>query len=143
MTQTAVTCPLCHSILQLPAVPERALHDTGRSNVGVLHGSRDAYAPRSSQSGNPSLSKMSPEQLLRMFPTTILGRGSGHGTDADVCMVCLADLVVGDQVTRLPCMHLLHEQCLAMWLSQGNLCPICNTDLDIAVRLSMEGSGLP
>ncbi|CAE8635365.1 unnamed protein product [Polarella glacialis] len=33
----------------------------------------------------------------------------------DMCTICLADFVVGDSATRLPCRHIFHSACIECW----------------------------
>ncbi|KAI4333115.1 hypothetical protein L6164_017960 [Bauhinia variegata] len=41
------------------------------------------------------------------------------------CSICLEDFKVGSQVTRMPCLHLYHRNCIVDWLRQTNSCPLC------------------
>ncbi|KAI4333112.1 hypothetical protein L6164_017959 [Bauhinia variegata] len=41
------------------------------------------------------------------------------------CAICLEDFIVGLRVTRMPCLHLYHENCIVDWLRKGNSCPLC------------------
>ncbi|KAG2675691.1 hypothetical protein I3760_12G016900 [Carya illinoinensis] len=41
------------------------------------------------------------------------------------CMVCLADYEDGVEVTRMPCSHLFHGDCIVKWLLSSHLCPLC------------------
>ena len=41
------------------------------------------------------------------------------------CAVCLDDFASGDRVTRLPCIHRYHSECISKWLANSSLCPVC------------------
>ena len=41
------------------------------------------------------------------------------------CAICLTELEDGDQVKRLPCLHVFHAKELDKWLLQSKVCPIC------------------
>ncbi|KAJ0973034.1 hypothetical protein J5N97_020993 [Dioscorea zingiberensis] len=42
------------------------------------------------------------------------------------CAICLEDLVVGEELRRLPCSHsCFHSKCLGRWLEKSDSCPIC------------------
>lgn len=41
------------------------------------------------------------------------------------CSICLCDYQINDSVKYLPCFHLLHTQCVDIWLQQRNQCPVC------------------
>lgn len=40
------------------------------------------------------------------------------------CAICLTDFEASDPVLLLPCRHLFHADCLAMWLKRSELCPM-------------------
>ncbi|XP_059650123.1 uncharacterized protein LOC132295874 [Cornus florida] len=41
------------------------------------------------------------------------------------CVICLEQLLVGSEATRMPCLHDFHGDCLVRWLGISNLCPLC------------------
>jgi len=49
----------------------------------------------------------------------------GKESEAMMCSICLAELLVGTQATRLPCSHFYHEGCIMKWLGRSNTCPLC------------------
>ncbi|XP_005161046.1 E3 ubiquitin-protein ligase ARK2C isoform X2 [Danio rerio] len=52
------------------------------------------------------------------------------------CTICLSMLEDGEDVRRLPCMHLFHQACVDQWLATSRKCPICR--VDIQTQLSPE-----
>lgn len=45
------------------------------------------------------------------------------------CNVCIESYKEGDKLTRLPCQHIFHEECIKNWLCNENVkCPICRSD---------------
>nr|KAF6358952.1 ring finger protein 165 [Pipistrellus kuhlii] len=36
----------------------------------------------------------------------------------------------GEDVRRLPCMHLFHQLCVDQWLAMSKKCPICRVDIE-------------
>jgi hypothetical protein len=42
------------------------------------------------------------------------------------CCICLDDYVNGDILTNTICNHCYHKECLNIWLSKQNFCPMCN-----------------
>mmetsp|Transcript_8960 Transcript_8960/g.25784 ORF Transcript_8960/g.25784 Transcript_8960/m.25784 type:complete len:223 (-) Transcript_8960:166-834(-) len=50
------------------------------------------------------------------------------GKDVE-CSVCRENIVVGDNVQRMPCSHVFHPPCLKPWLDQHNSCPLCRHEL--------------
>ncbi|KAL9822070.1 LOW QUALITY PROTEIN: E3 ubiquitin-protein ligase ARK2C-like [Geothlypis trichas] len=45
------------------------------------------------------------------------------------CTICLSMLEDGEDVRRLPCMHLFHL-CVDQWLATSKKCPICRVDIE-------------
>lgn len=52
------------------------------------------------------------------------------------CEICLVDYEVGDELMRLPCLHLFHSGCIVPWLRKAHTCPLCQTDVMEATGLS-------
>ncbi|XP_062845656.1 E3 ubiquitin-protein ligase Arkadia isoform X2 [Trichomycterus rosablanca] len=46
------------------------------------------------------------------------------------CTICLSILEEGEDVRRLPCMHLFHQLCVDQWLLTNKKCPICRVDIE-------------
>ncbi|XP_043937930.1 E3 ubiquitin-protein ligase RNF165 isoform X2 [Protopterus annectens] len=46
------------------------------------------------------------------------------------CTICLCMLEDGEDVRRLPCMHLFHQVCVDQWLATSKKCPICRVDIE-------------
>uniref|UniRef100_A0A8C9RMC3 E3 ubiquitin-protein ligase Arkadia n=1 Tax=Scleropages formosus TaxID=113540 RepID=A0A8C9RMC3_SCLFO len=62
-----------------------------------------------------------------------------EGTEEDTeekCTICLSILEEGEDVRRLPCMHLFHQLCVDQWLLTNKKCPICRVDIE--AQLSAE-----
>ncbi|KAL2552163.1 WPP domain-interacting tail-anchored protein 1 [Forsythia ovata] len=49
--------------------------------------------------------------------------------DAVVCAVCKEDVLAGEKMTRMPCFHLYHGDCIFPWLEIRNTCPVCRYEL--------------
>ncbi|XBI70812.1 hypothetical protein VPH35_065206 [Triticum aestivum] len=45
--------------------------------------------------------------------------------DELTCSVCLEQVVAGDLLRSLPCLHRFHVNCIDPWLRQQGTCPIC------------------
>lgn len=61
-------------------------------------------------------------------------RDSQISSDSKECMICFDEYKVGDEVRRLPCMHLFHADEIDKWLQTNRTCPICKTDVKEANR---------
>ncbi|XP_010927451.1 uncharacterized protein [Elaeis guineensis] len=51
-----------------------------------------------------------------------------------VCVICLEEFDIGMEVTRMPCMHVFHGDCLARWLERSHLCPFCRYEMPTLSR---------
>lgn len=49
----------------------------------------------------------------------------------DSCSVCKEDFVLNEKVTKLPCSHLFHKDCIVPWLKQHCTCPLCRKSLPL------------
>nr|DAD39303.1 TPA_asm: hypothetical protein HUJ06_013626 [Nelumbo nucifera] len=59
---------------------------------------------------------------------------NGNGVDSTStmpsrCTICLEELPIGSQVTRMPCSHVYHGGCIVKWLETSNLCPLCRYEM--------------
>ena len=49
--------------------------------------------------------------------------------NAEKCTICLEDLVTGSELTRMPCNHMFHGDCIVEWLKKRVTCPLCRFEL--------------
>ena len=47
----------------------------------------------------------------------------------DECLICSETYEIGSVVTRLPCGHMYHSDCIVGWLHRNCTCPICRYEL--------------
>ena len=68
------------------------------------------------------------------------------------CCICMVDFASEDDIVGTPCEHVFHKSCCREWLRQARSCPVCRTDLPIALglteqdtrqQLNDEGRGRP
>ncbi|KAF3942335.1 hypothetical protein ABW19_dt0207820 [Dactylella cylindrospora] len=45
------------------------------------------------------------------------------------CVVCQDEFKVDEEVVKLPCKHIYHEECVKRWLESHDACPICRTPI--------------
>lgn len=44
----------------------------------------------------------------------------------EVCVFCLCEVIIGDEITEIKCHHVFHSPCLDKWLELwGDTCPLC------------------
>ncbi|KAL0414340.1 UNVERIFIED_CONTAM: RING finger protein 11 [Sesamum radiatum] len=48
---------------------------------------------------------------------------------AKSCSICLEEILNGTRVTRLPCLHVFHGDCVGRWLRGSHACPLCRYPL--------------
>lgn len=53
----------------------------------------------------------------------------GLTDEAPHCSICLSEYEDGEELVKLPCKHLYHEECIGSWTSNHTRCPLCNFDL--------------
>ncbi|KAK6242787.1 zinc finger protein [Theobroma cacao] len=49
--------------------------------------------------------------------------------DAENCVICLEELKVGSDASRMPCSHIFHGDCIEKWLKQSHYCPVCRFEM--------------
>mmetsp|Transcript_9365 Transcript_9365/g.24108 ORF Transcript_9365/g.24108 Transcript_9365/m.24108 type:complete len:541 (-) Transcript_9365:612-2234(-) len=54
---------------------------------------------------------------------------AGPNATEEHCAICMTSLDDGDPIVRLPCNHILHEECLVDWAHNSAVCPYCRTPL--------------
>ncbi|GMN63013.1 hypothetical protein TIFTF001_032087 [Ficus carica] len=45
------------------------------------------------------------------------------------CMICMEEAMIGSYLTRMPCSHVYHFDCISQWLHINHTCPICRFKL--------------
>ena len=45
------------------------------------------------------------------------------------CAICLSNIGENEDYYSTPCHHYFHKECLARWLEENTICPICRTQL--------------
>lgn len=61
----------------------------------------------------------------------------GEDDHPEKCTICLSEFEEGEDVRRLPCMHLFHIECVDQWLATNKKCPICRVDIQASSKDSM------
>jgi Ring finger domain len=46
------------------------------------------------------------------------------------CSICLGEYEEGEELSKLPCSHIYHDECITSWCSNHIRCPLCNYDLE-------------
>ncbi|KAK1296317.1 E3 ubiquitin-protein ligase RING1 [Acorus calamus] len=67
-------------------------------------------------------SRPAAQSVVRSLPLVIIDIES-------VCAVCKDEIPVAESVTKLPCSHFYHGDCILPWLKLKNTCPVCRHEL--------------
>ena len=65
--------------------------------------------------------------------------GDGQEDNTEKCTICLCEFEEGEDVRRLPCMHLFHVSCVDQWLTTVKFCPLCRVDIEAQVESKEQG----
>nr|DAD32383.1 TPA_asm: hypothetical protein HUJ06_011234 [Nelumbo nucifera] len=52
----------------------------------------------------------------------------GNASSED-CRICLEEFEAGSWISRMPCSHVFHRDCLTQWLSQSHYSPLCRFEM--------------
>ena len=70
------------------------------------------------------------------------GDSNADGDDtSEKCTICLCEFEEGENVRRLPCMHLFHTGCVDQWLTSNKRCPICRVDIETQIESKEQERG--
>ncbi|XP_062098140.1 E3 ubiquitin-protein ligase CIP8-like [Humulus lupulus] len=45
------------------------------------------------------------------------------------CSICVENVLVGSEATKLSCAHIYHEKCIVRWLQTSKFCPLCRFEI--------------
>ncbi|KAL1291760.1 hypothetical protein AAHE18_20G223500 [Arachis hypogaea] len=80
---------------------------------------------------NESALKGSPpaaKSVVENLPVVELTKEELQGKNV-ACAICKDEILLEEKVTRLPCSHCYHGDCIMPWLSIRNTCPVCRFEL--------------
>ncbi|KAF0971853.1 hypothetical protein FDP41_010076 [Naegleria fowleri] len=75
--------------------------------------------------------KLSPlrKQIMSDCNTCCNGGGEDSNEMCQSCAVCLCEFEENDLLTRMPCGHVFHKDCIMPWIKDHNSCPTCRYEL--------------
>jgi Ring finger domain len=47
------------------------------------------------------------------------------------CSICLGEYENEEQLVKLPCFHVYHDECISSWTSSHTKCPLCNYEMEV------------
>ena len=97
--------------------------------LGIIRGNRgiasDGYKPPIRQD---ILKKLNKFDMCEKY----MKKNEENGNlEAPFCCICLAEIQLKQKAVLLPCGHLLHWKCAALWLKKNNTCPMCRFELNV------------
>ncbi|CAN4082759.1 unnamed protein product [Withania somnifera] len=92
--------------------------DGGGFETNVFVGSEESLK------GSPPAAK----SVIENLPLVVVSDEDLKASNV-VCAVCKDEILVMEKVTRLPCSHYYHCDCIVPWLNIRNTCPVCRHDL--------------
>lgn len=54
---------------------------------------------------------------------------STNENEDKLCLICLSEFIVGEQIKTLPCKHFYHVLCIDQWLVRKPTCPKCKRSI--------------
>lgn len=81
-------------------------------------------AASSEYQSSQSMPKPTSKVFVEALDAFIITNGVNHGTNAELCVVCLKKMLSGEEVTPLPCSHMFHAKCVVQWFKSGHTCPV-------------------
>ncbi|KAG4110848.1 hypothetical protein ERO13_D13G072150v2 [Gossypium hirsutum] len=88
-------------------------------NDGILMGRALAESEPKFENSNYGMVPAKESLVKEMLKTIRIEAG-----DEEDCMICLEELKVGFDASRMPCSHTFYGDCIEKWLRQSHYCPI-------------------
>lgn len=77
-----------------------------------------------------------PSHCIDAMPIVLLEEFPAHYPIE--CCICMDNFTGADIIVETRCNHVFHKNCCQDWLKQARTCPVCRTDIPVALGL-MEG----
>mmetsp|Transcript_43458 Transcript_43458/g.55813 ORF Transcript_43458/g.55813 Transcript_43458/m.55813 type:complete len:295 (+) Transcript_43458:77-961(+) len=115
-----------------PNQPPSSFRASASASTSTRTSSSSSGWFRTPQQSPPDLSHGPPPasaSALDALPDVAVTEEDLKDEGNSTCCVCLEDYELGERVTRLPCGHLLHCECVSGWLKKHCTCPVCRYEL--------------
>lgn len=117
-------CVSAHVVIVEDYVEEVSLDGI---NVPIFDFDEEDHAVVSRGASISTLNKLKKE---RFYMKEITQDVDGDESCCDSCVVCLERFSARVGLTRLPCKHIFHEQCIFDWLKKSTSCPLCRYEVE-------------
>eukprot|EP00250_Pteridium_aquilinum_P011055 c19809_g1_i1 orf=124-978(+) len=98
---------------EINALPLHKHKALSASNQPTSENGSSSHQVTTSENGLKKIDSVSPDTVMK-------------GRDEDLtCSVCLEQVMDGELVRSLPCLHQFHPSCIDQWLRQQATCPVC------------------
>ncbi|CAJ1967037.1 unnamed protein product [Cylindrotheca closterium] len=105
---------------------ERPAEQPTRQPTGQQAGQRTRQPTEQIPQGIPPASA----RAIRQLPTICVTPEDLVDPNNRECCICLETISLGNKVTRIPCAHIFHQECIVDWLSNHHCtCPVCRYEL--------------
>ena len=111
--------------LGLDRSPSQRAADSASAAAVARQRALDRHAATSASQQAERPPPMTPDDL-QSLPSQAWEDGGGGEPS---CAICTNAFVTGERVTRLPCSHTFHRECISSWLERASSCPICRCQL--------------
>ena len=54
-----------------------------------------------------------------------------HFKNQEKCAICQYEYKETEKISKLPCLHIFHNDCIKGWLEKNKVCPICKKEIQI------------
>lgn len=92
-----------------------------------LQGGRMAAYDSNEQGFQQALEQSRRQGVLTALPCEQFH--SEQHKDLVECELCLEEYEEGEELLRLPCMHIFHKACVGPWVEKAGTCPMCQVDV--------------
>ena len=83
-----------------------------------------------------SFSRDDYNEIIKYIPSNTINKAKNPSDINSKCIICLAELKIGEKESTLPCLHIFHSNCIENWLKQKRTCPICKLEISLVSFLS-------
>ena len=104
--------------------PFTSLFNGGQGNQFQTPPPESQYS-QSTHSTIPPASK----RVLENLTKTLVTPEDLTNDETKDCVICLEEFTSGEEVVKLTCGHLFHEECILGWLKINCTCPMCRLEL--------------
>jgi len=134
---TIVMCGGCgaqFTVVAPPGTSQDSVIDAScpRCMQTVRFGTSQAAHAMATSSAQRTNHQSEAQQLVQLLP--VEAYDAGQHKDLAECEICLEEYKNGEELKRLPCMHIFHSKCIESWLATESVCPNCRTDFCDAIK---------